>query len=291
MRPLLASSGSLGGSFFGRCFSPVPQPQQPADTHEPRHAGFFSRFFFVESSRTQPKPTDRHRTSPLRAHFNTPPERKQPPFRPLPPRNCGLWLPVGQAKPGLGSVGVSKPRLVIFELDPARELVNLSYGETKDRRPSWALGTYFPRHETFFSYNFSPWNFYVGSCGIALNSTTRRHPRLGFLVVGSRGPTQIHIRGLRHWVGEAASEAARAAVNIPKATRGTMPLIGAVRNLPEVPASCQSRLVDRLDAGESGDSPSRRDRRRVRRHATFGTRWLNSELRFEIWSPRLQRRR
>ena len=45
--------------------------------------------------------------------------------------------------------------------------------------------------------------FYGGSCGIALNSTTRRHPRLG-LVSGSRGPTQIHIRGLCHWAGEPA---------------------------------------------------------------------------------------
>ena len=33
-----------------------------------------------------------------------------------------------------------------------------------------------------------------GCCGIALNSTTRRHPRLG-LVAGSRGPTQIHSSG------------------------------------------------------------------------------------------------
>ena len=41
----------------------------------------------------------------------------------------------------------------------------------------------------------------MGSCGIALNSTTRKHPRLG-LVAGSRGPTQIHIRGLCHWAGE-----------------------------------------------------------------------------------------
>ena len=37
----------------------------------------------------------------------------------------------------------------------------------------------------------SPGTFYGGSCGIALNSTTRMHPRLG-LVAGSRGPTQIH---------------------------------------------------------------------------------------------------
>ena len=40
----------------------------------------------------------------------------------------------------------------------------------------------------------------VGS-RLALNSTTRRYPRLG-LVVRSRGPTQIHIRGIHHWAGE-----------------------------------------------------------------------------------------
>ena len=50
---------------------------------------------------------------------------------------------------------------------------------------------------------FHPGTFYGGSCGISLNSTTRRHPRLG-LVVRSRDPTQIHIRGLRHWAGEPA---------------------------------------------------------------------------------------
>ena len=47
---------------------------------------------------------------------------------------------------------------------------------------------------------------------VALNSnktkrgfltTTRSQPRLG-LVEGSRGPTQIHIRGLCHWAGEPA---------------------------------------------------------------------------------------
>ena len=43
----------------------------------------------------------------------------------------------------------------------------------------------------------------VGSCGIALDSTTRRHPRLG-LVAGLRGPTQIHIRAPCHWAGEPA---------------------------------------------------------------------------------------
>ena len=34
-------------------------------------------------------------------------------------------------------------------------------------------------------------------------TTTRSQPRLG-LVEGSRGPTQIHIRGLCHWAGEPA---------------------------------------------------------------------------------------
>ena len=59
-------------------------------------------------------------------------------------------------------------------------------------------------HETFFLLvTPPPGTFYGGSCGIALNSTTRRHPRLG-LVAGPRGPAQIHIRGLRHWAGEPA---------------------------------------------------------------------------------------
>ena len=57
--------------------------------------------------------------------------------------------------------------------------------------------------ERFFVITFPPGALYGGSCGIALNSTTRRHPRLG-LVSGSRGPTQIHIRGLCHWAGEPA---------------------------------------------------------------------------------------
>ena len=56
----------------------------------------------------------------------------------------------------------------------------------------------------FFVITSSPGAIYGGSCGIALNSTTQRHPpRLG-LVSGSRGPTQIHIRGLCHWAGEPA---------------------------------------------------------------------------------------
>ena len=53
----------------------------------------------------------------------------------------------------------------------------------------------------YFAITSSHGTVYVGSFGIALNPTTRRHPRLG-LVAGSRGPTQIHIRGLRHWAGE-----------------------------------------------------------------------------------------
>ena len=35
----------------------------------------------------------------------------------------------------------------------------------------------------FVGNNFPPWGFYVGSSGIALNPTTRRHPRLGGLLV------------------------------------------------------------------------------------------------------------
>ena len=59
------------------------------------------------------------------------------------------------------------------------------------------------KRNVFFVIAFPPGTIYGGSCGIALNSTTRRHPRLG-LVSGSRGPTQIHIRGLCHWAGEPA---------------------------------------------------------------------------------------
>ena len=59
------------------------------------------------------------------------------------------------------------------------------------------------KRNVFFVITSPPGTIYVGSCGIALNSTTRRHPRLG-LVSGSRGPTQIHIRGLCHWAGEPA---------------------------------------------------------------------------------------
>ena len=65
------------------------------------------------------------------------------------------------------------------------------------------LVVYSPGHETVFVIAPPPGTFYEGSCGIALYSTTRRHPRLG-LVAGSHGPTQIHIRGLCHWAGEPA---------------------------------------------------------------------------------------
>ena len=40
-------------------------------------------------------------------------------------------------------------------------------------------------------------------CCVLFLTTTRSQPRLG-LVEGSRGPTQIHIRGLCNWVGEPA---------------------------------------------------------------------------------------
>ena len=57
------------------------------------------------------------------------------------------------------------------------------------------------KRNVFFAITSPPGAIYGGSFGIALNSTTRRHPRLG-LVSGLRGPTQIHIRGLCHWAGE-----------------------------------------------------------------------------------------
>ena len=45
------------------------------------------------------------------------------------------------------------------------------------------------------------WHYNYGSCiNTNIPKGTRRHPRLG-LVAGSRGPAQIHIRGLRHWAG------------------------------------------------------------------------------------------
>ena len=73
-----------------------------------------------------------------------------------------------------------------------------SYSKKTGPRPGVATA---PDMKRFFRNGFPPGNFYVGSCRIALNSTTRRHPRLG-LAAGSRGPTQIHIRGLCHWAGE-----------------------------------------------------------------------------------------
>ena len=39
---------------------------------------FFGGFFLVESTRTQPEATDRHRQSPLLAHSNTPKSRRFP---------------------------------------------------------------------------------------------------------------------------------------------------------------------------------------------------------------------
>ena len=40
------------------------------------------------------------------------------------------------------------------------------------------------RWNGFFVIAFSPETFYAGSCEIALNSTTRRHPRLGLVAIG-----------------------------------------------------------------------------------------------------------
>ena len=75
------------------------------------------------------------------------------------------------------------------------------YDATRARRGAIQGGcTHSPGDETFFFANaYPPGTFDVGSCGVALNSTTRRHPRLGLVAV-SRGPTptQIHIRGLCH---------------------------------------------------------------------------------------------
>ena len=69
--------------FLGDFFL-VPQPQQTRTSLDAPGISF--RFFFVESSRTQPELTDRHRKSPLRAHFNTPENRR---FARSPPRE--LW--------------------------------------------------------------------------------------------------------------------------------------------------------------------------------------------------------
>ena len=93
----------------------------------------------------------------------------------------------------------------------------------------------------FFAIAFPPGTFYVGSCGIALNSTTRRHPRLG-LVAGSRGPTQIHIRGLRH-----SRPVSRRATSAPS-HRGADEPPG-----PQAPGK-QARLVhtDRTDRSRRG---------------------------------------
>ena len=101
-----------------------------------------------------------------------------------------------------------------FEQARAHDVVHLT--DSASREACWPrVGcqwtkdsqSYSPRHGTFFfAIACSPGTVYVGSCGIALNSTTRRHPRLG-LVAGSRGPAQIHIRGLCHWAGEPAVQA------------------------------------------------------------------------------------
>ena len=60
----------------------------------------------------------------------------------------------------------------------------------------------------------------------------RRHPRLG-LVAGSRGPTQIHIRGLCHWAGEPAGHLGRAGLE-------TFGLVHDEHNLVTRRARCAS---------------------------------------------------
>ena len=60
------------------------------------------------------------------------------------------------------------------------------------------------KRNVFFVITFPPGIIYGGSFGIALNLTTRRHPRLGLVSGSSCDPTQIHIRGLCHWAGEPA---------------------------------------------------------------------------------------
>ena len=47
--------------------------RKPAPTGQEK---FFGDFFFVESTRTQPEATDRHRQSPLRVHSNSPKNRR-----------------------------------------------------------------------------------------------------------------------------------------------------------------------------------------------------------------------
>ena len=87
-----------------------------------------------------------------------------------------------------------------------------------------------PRPENvFFEIAFPPGTFYGGSCGIALNSTTRMHPRLG-LVAGSHGATQIHIRGLCHWAGEPAGH-----LGAESPSRGTAGPTSARKTSPPYP--------------------------------------------------------
>ena len=108
--------------------------------------------------------------------------------------SCGPTPPLLLAKPRplFGRPGA------LFRHNQALALARsapLSREEMADLQPT--------KRNVFFVITSSPATFCGGSCGTALNSTTRRHPRLG-LVAGSRGPTQIHIRGLRHWAGEPA---------------------------------------------------------------------------------------
>ena len=119
----------------------MPQPQQPVDTHAPicrayTRRGCFSGIFFVESSRTQPEPTDRHFKSPLRAHFKTPENRR---FARFPPGTAGfgagLWLPVGRGEiPGLAwlSAGGGSP---FFLRANARKKTKNSHPQNTKKKP------------------------------------------------------------------------------------------------------------------------------------------------------------
>ena len=85
---------------------------------------------------------------------------------------CGQWAMVRRYIPALGIEEVF------------RSWVEFS----RDRAPKARIAQ---ETERFFRNNPFPWDFYGGSCGIALNSTSRRHPRLG-LVSGSRGPSDAN---------------------------------------------------------------------------------------------------
>ena len=109
-------------------------------------------------------------------------------------------------KNGAASVAHDAPRHGPRPLHTAHSRANQRKPNARKASRAAELPNLRTAHETnrFFVITSSPGTFNGGrSCGIALNSTTRRHPRLG-LVAGSRGPTQIHIRSPCHWASEPA---------------------------------------------------------------------------------------